>query len=124
MAKSHVGACGKICLNCAIFIATTTGDNLKKSEIASGLSIQQNKKIKPSSINCWGCGAPDRSCMNRDCYFRGCAHDRGLEYCYRCPKFECNKLKELYQENPSFKENLRLICKNGLDSFLMSLVRQ
>jgi hypothetical protein len=124
MARSHIGVCGKVCLNCAIFIATTTGDNSKKSKLASELSMQQSKKIKPSAINCWGCGAPDRNCINGECYFRRCAHNRGLEYCYRCSKFECEKLKVFYQENPILKENLRQICKNGLESFLISLTRQ
>lgn len=124
MARSHIGVCGKVCLNCAVFIATTTGDSAKKSKLASELSLKQNKKIKPSAINCWGCSAPDRSCINNECFFRRCAHDRGLEYCYRCSKFDCKKLKEFYQENPALKENLRQICKNGLESFIVSLNRE
>jgi hypothetical protein len=119
MARSHVGVCGKICLNCAIFIATTTGDISKKNKLISEVSQIKGKKVKPSAIKCWGCSAPDRNCFNDNCYFRQCAHDRGLEFCYRCPKFPCKKLQEFYETNPVPRENLRQICKIGVEAFFI-----
>jgi hypothetical protein len=121
MARSHIGACGKVCLNCAIFIATTSGDTAKKSALLSEITQIEGKKLKPGKIKCWGCSAPDRNCLNNTCHFRGCAHDRGLEFCYRCRKFACNKLQEFYETNPAHRENLRQICKIGMEAFIVEI---
>jgi hypothetical protein len=121
MARSHVGVCGKVCLNCAIFIATTTGDNSKKDKLISEVTQIKGKKLKASQIKCWGCSSPDRSCLNDDCHFRQCAHDRGLEFCYRCSKFSCKKLHEFYDSNPAPRENLRQICKIGVEAFFVEI---
>jgi hypothetical protein len=124
MARSLIGACGKLCVNCAIFIATTTGDESKKARLASEYNKEHDKKIKQSSISCWGCNSPDRSCLRTDCHFRNCAHDRGIEFCYRCPKFACDKLKDYYESNPASRENLHKVCKIGLEAFFADINKQ
>ena len=121
MARSLIGACGIVCSSCPIFIATASSDMPQKELLALELSATRGKKLQPPDIACWGCRSSDRNCFSAKCFFRKCVKNKGLEFCYRCGEFPCHKLKGFYKENPSAQENLRKICKIGVEAFAAQL---
>jgi hypothetical protein len=121
MARLLIGACGMLCFNCAVFIATASADMKKRTQLAKELSVELGKKVKPSAVACWGCRSADRSCLHPDCRYRVCARDKGIEYCYRCAKFPCPELQAFYQNKPDAQENLRKICKMGIEAFIAEM---
>jgi len=118
MSRSLVGACGLFCAECPIFIATASGDLSKKKLLAAKLSEELGKKIRPNSVTCWGCRATDRSCFGAACKYRSCARQKGIEYCYRCNKYACPDLNPFYVKYPQAQENLKRICKIGIEAFI------
>jgi hypothetical protein len=116
-----VGCCGRYCVKCPIYIASTTSDNKKKEELAVKYSKQLDKKISPDDIHCWGCRAGNRNCWGKKCRFRKCAGDKGVDFCYQCKEFTCPDLLNFYVEYPEAQENLNRICKIGIDAFISEM---
>jgi hypothetical protein len=124
MARSLIGACGMLCSTCAIFIATASLDRAKMAELAEELSKESRKKLGTSDINCWGCRCSDKHCFNANCRFRKCSKNKGLEFCYRCAQYPCDNIQAFYKKQPSAQENLKRICKIGVDAFNSELADQ
>jgi hypothetical protein len=50
-----ISACGLDCLNCECFLATRSGDQQKKEDIAQRWSEIYQSEITADDINCVGC---------------------------------------------------------------------
>ncbi len=121
MARSPIGCCGLYCGMCEIYIASTTSDDKRKAVLASSLTKRLGKKIAPNNVHCWGCWSNNRNCWGKKCFYRKCAADKGIDFCYRCAEFPCDELNKFYAENPQAKENLARIGKNGFEVFVSEI---
>jgi len=122
MAKSPFGFCGLYCARCEIYIASTSSDLKQKAVLAEQLSEIQGKNIAPDDIHCWGCWANNRNCWGKRCHFRKCASDKGIDFCYQCQEFPCEKLVDFYEKHPEARDNLTHISKKGLEAFFAELM--
>jgi hypothetical protein len=78
------------------------------------------RKKKP----CDGCLAADTHKTERckSCFIKQCAQQKGLVYCFDCPDFPCQRIKNLEKSylkryQVSLIENSRLVQASGLEPF-------
>lgn len=121
MARLLIGYCGAYCTSCPIFIASTSSDQKKKAQLAGQLSEEKGEKISPEDINCWGCRALSKNSWSRNCQFKKCASDKGIEFCYQCGEYSCSDLQKHYEKHPDARESLKKISKIGVDAFLSEM---
>jgi len=124
LARSLVGYCGVYCLECQIYISSTTSDLRVKARLAQELSKSQDQtrkqvgNISPDSIHCWGCRSNSKHCWKKRCLFKKCAADKGFDFCYQCSEFPCDELAQFYAQRPNGRDNLALISKIGTEAFI------
>jgi len=124
VAKSTIGYCGLFCASCEIYIASTTSNERHKAKLAKRLAKELDKKITADDIHCWGCHANNRNCWGKKCFFRKCADDKGIDFCYQCHEYPCEQLAEFYEKHPDARENLTQVCKIGVDSYVSELINR
>jgi hypothetical protein len=122
MARSPFGCCGTQCSACEIYIASTSVDDKRKSALAAKLSKVRGKRLSPDDVHCWGCWSNNRNCWGKRCYFRKCAADKGIDYCYKCRDFPCSELSRYYQTHSQSQENLIQISKMGFEAYNSKLM--
>jgi len=49
--------------------------------------------VDPAQMRCHGCKSDVLSIYCRDCELRTCAESKGLDYCYECEEFPCQRLE-------------------------------
>jgi hypothetical protein len=88
-----IAVCGLICDTCDIRLAP---DNPKKAkEIVDWFKKELNKDIRIEDIHCTWCKGDRKNHWSADCWILQCCVDRkGLEFCYECDGFPCEKLIE------------------------------
>ena len=86
--------------------------------------------IAPCGVNCLACSAhldARRSCPGcrapvdeiarkscRNCAKKRCAFEKGLQWCFECDRFPCNRIKSLDER---YRRNYGVdLVKNGLDA--------
>lgn len=102
-----ISACGLDCLNCECYLATRSGEQQGKEDIAKRWSEIYQNEITTADINCDGCmneGVHFNWCNH--CPIRACVVKRGYKSCAECPDFPCETNASLYIEAPSAKENI------------------
>lgn len=124
MAKSPIGCCGIHCARCNIYVASTSSDIEKKTNLAFELSKIGGKKISADDVHCWGCWSNNRNCWGKRCLFRKCAAKKGIDFCYQCHEFPCLDLNKFYDSHRFANENLVQISKLGLDAFVAVIGNQ
>ena len=121
MTKMLVGYCGRYCAECLIYIASTTSNEKQKEKLARKYSKELDKKLTADNIHCWGCRADNKNCWGKDCQFRKCADDKGMEFCYQCSEYPCPDLMKFYEKYPEAKQSLQRICKIGVDAYISEI---
>lgn len=117
MARSPFGCCGTQCSTCEIYIASTSVDDKRKTILAAKLSKSKGKKLSADDVHCWGCWANNRNCWGKRCFFRKCAADKGIDFCYQCHDYPCSELGNFYRTHPEAQENLIQISKMGVEAY-------
>ena len=89
-AAKLVGICGLYCGTCPIYIAYQENDvdELEKTSQILGIPIRE--------IRCDGCLSDMVMPQRVDCPhgFRRCARDKKVMWCFQCPDFPCQRLKD------------------------------
>lgn len=94
--KKLMGACGLCCSECEIYRAYLSDDFEMKRAIAEKISKGFGRKVLPEQIICTGCKGEDELCWGEDCEIRMCVTVRGIDFCYQCKNYPCDKLRNFY----------------------------
>ena len=93
----HMAFCGLDCSDCAVYVATKTGDDALRQAYAAHESARWKIQIEPSRLNCHGCkDLQPKSGFCATCEVRQCAMERKLENCASCNDFPCAKLDRVH----------------------------
>ncbi len=114
-----IAPCGIDCEKCDIRLLPTNSSaanrvlvwfkNMGWIKSDDGVQVVMEKKMY-----CHGCLGDREIHWSPDCPILNCCHDqRGLEYCYQCPDFVCEKLSSWSKESKMHTKALeRLIERN------------
>jgi hypothetical protein len=95
--EPHVAFCGLDCADCAVYVATKTGDDNLRQAYAGHESARWKIQIEPARLNCHGCrDLQPKTGFCATCQVRACALERGLEDCARCGEYPCAKLDRVH----------------------------
>ena len=113
--------CGLNCAKCEMYLASH-GDDQLHEELVNW--FQKNIDPNIDSISCERCRGDVSKCWSGDCEFRPCAMEKGLDYCFECPDFVCDKLEKFANDGPEHHkrtvENLKKIKELGLEKWKAS----
>ena len=111
-----VGPCGIYCGQCEAYMA---GDN------AAIMEYLLSKGFKKESLPCPGCRELKGNCpaLKETCATYTCAAQHGVDLCYQCPDFPCDKLNPASDRANVLPHNLKVfnlscIQHQGLDKWL------
>jgi hypothetical protein len=108
--------CGLACDTCPIHLATLEQDKPRQKtmriSIARICSEHYGTYYRPGDItDCDGCRADTgrlfSGCLK--CEIRKCASLKALETCANCIEYACDKLKELFRQDPGAQTRLEEI---------------
>jgi hypothetical protein len=122
MLRALQGRCGLFCGECDIYTAYSTNNLAAQKRIAEEYSRVHGKPITPDQVKCLGCKGTAASLWRTPCKIRVCAEERGVEFCYQCHEYACDKLESFFETNPHAKDNLRTISKIGPDGWLSTML--
>ncbi len=113
-----IAYCGLKCDTCPILLATLEQDKsrqlIMRQSIARECSKLYGMNIDDQDVNdCDGClsnsGRLFYSCIN--CEIRKCATERVIESCAFCNEYSCDKLMNIFSQEPDAKIRLDEIRK-------------
>ncbi|MCF8054651.1 MAG: DUF3795 domain-containing protein [Deltaproteobacteria bacterium] len=105
-----IAYCGLNCLECKALIATQSGDDALRAEVAQEWSEQFHVAIPAKAIYCTGCtsdGVKFHYCESM-CEIRKCAMGKGYKNCGECSSMPCEQLKPIFEHNPQARINLQV----------------
>jgi hypothetical protein len=103
--KEMIAVCGLECHKCDILQATS--DPKVAQEIADWFKKERNEDMKLEGIRCLGCKGDRAKHWSPDCWIlRCCVDQKGLEYCYECGEFPCEKLTDWSKGSKRYGEAL------------------
>lgn len=104
--KLEVAACGLTCESCDMLLATE--DNALAQKIVDWFKEELGEDVDPGDIHCGGCLGDRKIHWSPDCWIMLCCVDaKGLEHCYECGDFPCEKLEEWAAQNDRYGEALQ-----------------
>lgn len=116
-----ISYCGLNCAKCDIFLASHGNEDLHEDLLNW---FKENIDPEIESISCERCRGPTNECWSGDCEFRPCAMEKGLDYCFECPDFICDKLEKFANDGTEHHkrtvENLKRMKKIGLEKWKSS----
>ncbi|MFC2035316.1 DUF3795 domain-containing protein [Chloroflexota bacterium] len=85
-----VGICGLYCGTCPSYLA------YQENDIEELERISQRLGIAVSEVRCDGCLSDKVMPHCVDCRwgFRGCSRDKEVTWCFQCPDFPCQRLRD------------------------------
>lgn len=89
-ATKLVGICGLYCGTCPNYLAYHENDSEQLQKISQAMGIPIDE------IHCDGC-LSDKvmpNCVECRHGFRTCARDKKVTWCFQCPEFPCQRLKD------------------------------
>jgi putative nucleotidyltransferase with HDIG domain len=109
-----IAACGLICDECDIHRATS--DARVAEDMAAWFREEQSLTVAAEEIRCEGCKGDRQRHWSPDCWMLKCCVDqRGLEFCYLCPDFPCQRLLEWSLNSPRYASALERLKKMKFD---------
>ncbi len=100
-----VAVCGLICSGCDMLLASEDSELAQK--IADWFRREKNEDVNPEDIHCSGCKEDRDKHWSPDCSILRCCVDKsGLEFCYQCEEFPCEKLEQWATEDERYGEAL------------------
>lgn len=76
----------------------------------------------PALMRCHGCKSGILSVYCRKCDLRDCAVSKGLEYCYECTEFPCQRIEDFSQDNVPHHLmviiNQKVLAERGCEQWL------
>jgi hypothetical protein len=88
--KNLVGICGLYCGTCPYYLA------YRKNDTACLTKLAQEECASIEELRCDGCLSENVSCHCKACRhgFRTCASEKGVNWCFECSEFPCQRLKD------------------------------
>ncbi len=106
MENGNIAPCGIDCAKCDILAATD--DPKIAQHISDWFKQEMNKDIDPKDIRCAGCREDRDKHWSADCWIlKCCVDDRGLQYCFQCDEFPCEKLVKWSQQDEGYGRALQ-----------------
>lgn len=97
-----IAVCGLICSECDEFLASS---DLEKAQRISDWYKKRNIDVKPEDIICLACRGDRAKHWSPDCpILKCCVDEKGLEYCYECDDFVCERLDEFARGDERYTE--------------------
>lgn len=122
MYRALQGRCGLFCGECDIYIAYSTNDLEAQRKFATDYNERKGRNITPEQVKCLGCKGPPASRWHPQCQIGSCADERGVEFCYQCHDYPCDKLQGIFAKYPQAQVNLRTISKIGPDAWVAEML--
>jgi len=111
-----VAPCGIDCINCPLHEKNITEE--MKSRLAAMM------KTDPEKMVCQGCRSDQRAVIcPADCLTLTCSREKGVDFCFECPDFPCEKLNPAADRADKLPHNLKVynscrMKKMGLQKWL------
>jgi len=100
-----IAVCGLDCSGCDILQATN--DPKIAQGIVDWFKRERNEEVKIEDMRCLGCKGDRTKHWSPDCWILQCCVDKkGLEFCYECEDFPCEKLVEWSKTNKGYGQAL------------------
>ena len=122
--------CGLNCARCSLYLIPEEKKSAEqvltwfKSQKWRPEELTVDEFMKNNGRECEKCRGPENKCWTEDCFFRSCAIEKGLDYCFQCENLPCEKLSAFANDGaPHHKqtlENLEIMKKIGLKAFIES----
>lgn len=118
MQKRIVAPCGIDCFNCEMF-----EDNVTKAFQAR---LSAATQIPEEKITCKGCSDGNRCLLleiqGKSCKTLDCVNQKGVDYCFNCDTFPCEKLMPLANGASRYPHNMKvynlcLMKRLGIDAW-------
>ena len=91
--KPMIAACGLDCGGCDMREAAKNPQ--MQREFSEWFQRKLGMRVKPEDIHCMGCKGDRSKHWSPDCEILLCCVDsKGLEYCFQCEAFPCDRLTE------------------------------
>ena len=118
MDDKMIAVCGLVCDGCDIMEAATNTELAQR--IADWFKRELNKEVKPEQIHCAGCKGNRDVHWDAECWIlRCCVDQKGLDFCYQCDEFPCDRLSEWAGQNDRYGEaldRLRSMAQQGSET--------
>ncbi len=118
--ESILAYCGLECRVCPIHLATLEPDERKKkamrSDIARECTERYGMKLQADDVgDCDGCRSMSGRIFGpcQACTVRQCAREHRVETCASCASFPCNKLQNVFSEDPGARLRLEALRTGG-----------
>ena len=110
--KEMIAVCGLECHKCDILQATN--DPKMAQETVDWFKRELSRDVKLEDVRCMGCKEDRSRHWSADCWILQCCVDqKGLEYCYQCGEFPCQKLTEWSKTSKRYGEALDRLGRMG-----------
>ena len=126
--KRLTAPCGKDCFNCPMY----TGEENKANREA----FFKSRNIPLDKFQCKGCRDNNGYCeglkilgIDPNCKMYQCIQNKGVEFCYECDEFPCDRLQPLSDRAERVPHalkifNLCLIQKHGVEKWGKEMSKQ
>jgi hypothetical protein len=90
--------CGLYCGSCTAFMAT-------KENTVKELAARWRKE--EDDVRCRGCKSDTVASFCRTCGLKACARQKGLEFCFQCEDYPCDRLDE-FRNNAQYPYHIEV----------------
>lgn len=107
--KDLIAPCGLDCFNCEVHESNITEET--RAMLAEKLGLEKEK------VSCRGCRQEKGVRLHfSSCATYDCAAERGVEYCFECPEFPCEKLQPAADGAERYPHNIKVynLCRMKL----------
>lgn len=108
--------CGLNCGACSVMGANERGDTEWLAKVAA------QEGCKPEDLQCHGCKTAENCIYCADCDIKLCAEDNGLEFCFECREFPCQRISDFrndeWAHHSAIFKNLAAIKEKGVEAWL------
>ena len=111
-----IAPCGIDCIHCPLY------ENNITEEMKNRLAAMTGKT--PEEMICQGCRSDKRAVIcPADCPTLDCSREKGVDFCFECPDFPCEKLNPAADRADKLPHNLKVynscrMKKIGLEQWL------
>ena len=100
-----VAVCGLDCNECSIFQVSKNPEIARK--IVDWFKKERGVDVKIEDVGCLGCKGDRTKHWSPDCWIlKCCVDEKGLEFCYHCEGFPCEKLNKWAEGSKRYEEAL------------------